>query len=262
MAAHPGDRSDGGDAWRRGGPSEPGGQRCREHRAHRLDGQPAVLRPCRAPGPAWYGPAKAASVYVNDLAQTLGRYGIRANAISPGSTMFQGGTWADVRHNDPQLWDVLRARVPVPPAGDGHERVPWVVAFVASLRRLAGSTARTSSSTAATTRASTKCRRVPGLERRGRDPPGRLAVEFEARGFDSMWVPEHSHIPTGPVAVPRRRPAPLRLLAHDGPFISLAMAAGVRITPRWRPGSVSSSNTRSWTSPGTWPASTRSRAVG
>ena len=83
-------------------------------------------------GASAYGPAKAAQrVYVNDLAQTLGRYGIRANAISPGSTMFEGGTWADVRDNDPQLWDVLVRQFPFRRLVTAEE-VARVVAFVAS----------------------------------------------------------------------------------------------------------------------------------
>jgi alkanesulfonate monooxygenase SsuD/methylene tetrahydromethanopterin reductase-like flavin-dependent oxidoreductase (luciferase family) len=27
-------------------------------------------------------------------------------------------------------------------------------------------------------------------------PPQDLAVEAEARGYESLWLPEHSHIPT------------------------------------------------------------------
>ena len=70
-------------------------------------------------------------MYVNDLAQTLGRYGIRANAISPGSTMFEGGTWANVRDNDPKLWDVLVRQFPFRRLVTAEE-VARVVAFVAS----------------------------------------------------------------------------------------------------------------------------------
>ena len=33
--------------------------------------------------------------------------------------------------------------------------------------------------------------------------PAQLARELEARGFESMWVPEHAHIPTS-----RRTPHP------------------------------------------------------
>jgi probable F420-dependent oxidoreductase len=58
--------------------------------------------------------------------------------------------------------------------------------------------------------------------------PARLAVELEQRGFDSMWVPEHSHIPTS-----RRTPYPIGGELPSGylhmmnPFVSLAAAASV-----------------------------------
>ena len=58
--------------------------------------------------------------------------------------------------------------------------------------------------------------------------PARLAVELEQRGFDSMWVPEHSHIPTS-----RRSPSPSGGELPSGylhmmsPFVSLAAAASV-----------------------------------
>ena len=64
--------------------------------------------------------------------------------------------------------------------------------------------------------------------------PIELARETEARGFDSLWFPEHSHIPT-----PRRTPmsgragAPPLLehykRAHDQ-FVALAAAAAVTTT--------------------------------
>ena len=55
-----------------------------------------------------------------------------------------------------------------------------------------------------------------------------LAVEAEARGFSSLWVPEHTHIPTS-----RNTPAPS--VAEDpeiyprspDPWVSLAAAASV-----------------------------------
>ncbi len=58
--------------------------------------------------------------------------------------------------------------------------------------------------------------------------PAQLAVELEQRGFDSMWVPEHSHIPTS-----RRTPypaggeLPYGYLHMMSPFVSLAAAASV-----------------------------------
>lgn len=58
--------------------------------------------------------------------------------------------------------------------------------------------------------------------------PARLAMELEARGFDSLWVPEHSHIP-----VSRRSPfitggaLPEGYLHMMSPLVSLASAASV-----------------------------------
>jgi alkanesulfonate monooxygenase SsuD/methylene tetrahydromethanopterin reductase-like flavin-dependent oxidoreductase (luciferase family) len=44
-------------------------------------------------------------------------------------------------------------------------------------------------------------------------PPERLAKEVEGRGFESLWLPEHSHIPTSrltpfPGAAPGREELP------------------------------------------------------
>src|SRR6266478_5032933 len=58
--------------------------------------------------------------------------------------------------------------------------------------------------------------------------PAELAVALEERGFDSLWVAEHSHIP-----VPRRTPAPgggeLPKRYYDvmDPFVTLSVAAAV-----------------------------------
>lgn len=58
--------------------------------------------------------------------------------------------------------------------------------------------------------------------------PADLAIAIEARGFESFWVPEHSHIP-----VSRKSPWPggaeLPKAYYDvmDPFIALAMAAAV-----------------------------------
>jgi probable F420-dependent oxidoreductase len=65
--------------------------------------------------------------------------------------------------------------------------------------------------------------------------PDRLATELEARGFDSLWVPEHTHIP-----VSRRTPWPGGADLPDeyrrtlDPFVGL-MAAGM-VTQRLRLG--------------------------
>jgi len=58
--------------------------------------------------------------------------------------------------------------------------------------------------------------------------PHELAAEAEARGFESLWLPEHSHIPTS-----RKSPWPgggeLPKYYYDSydPFVSLAAAAAV-----------------------------------
>ena len=62
-------------------------------------------------------------------------------------------------------------------------------------------------------------------------PPHDLAVAAEARGYDSLWLPEHSHIPTS-----RKSPWPggaeLPKYYYDtyDPFLSLAAAAAVTKT--------------------------------
>src|SRR6516162_961967 len=62
-------------------------------------------------------------------------------------------------------------------------------------------------------------------------PPHELAVEAEARGYESLWLPEHSHIPTS-----RKSPWPggaeLPKYYYDSydPFASLAAAAAVTKT--------------------------------
>ena len=56
--------------------------------------------------------------------------------------------------------------------------------------------------------------------------PGELAVALEERGFDSLWAPEHSHIPTS-----RKTPFPLapelpkKYYDVMDPFVSLTAAA-------------------------------------
>jgi probable F420-dependent oxidoreductase len=58
--------------------------------------------------------------------------------------------------------------------------------------------------------------------------PAELAMALEERGFESLWVAEHSHIP-----VPRRTPAPgggeLAKRYYDvmDPFVTLSVAAAV-----------------------------------
>ena len=61
--------------------------------------------------------------------------------------------------------------------------------------------------------------------------PTLLASELEQRGFESMWVPEHAHIPTS-----RQTPHPSAEVLPEGylhmmnPFVSLAAASSVTET--------------------------------
>jgi probable F420-dependent oxidoreductase len=59
-------------------------------------------------------------------------------------------------------------------------------------------------------------------------PVTRLAVAVEARGFESLWVPEHSHIPTtGNTPYPGRGPVTRDFARTLDPFIALTAAAAV-----------------------------------
>lgn len=56
--------------------------------------------------------------------------------------------------------------------------------------------------------------------------PAELAVELEQRGFDSFWVPEHSHIPVSLESeYPGGDELPTGYRHMMDPFVSLAMAA-------------------------------------
>lgn len=58
--------------------------------------------------------------------------------------------------------------------------------------------------------------------------PSRIGPELEARGFESMWVPEHTHIPTSRVTPhPTTEPIPSGYLHMMDPLVSLAAAASV-----------------------------------
>lgn len=62
-----------------------------------------------------------------------------------------------------------------------------------------------------------------------------LAREVEARGFESLWVPEHTHIPVGrKTPYPGGEPLPEEYRRTHDPFVVLAAAAAV--TTRLRVG--------------------------
>ena len=61
--------------------------------------------------------------------------------------------------------------------------------------------------------------------------PDVLATELEQRGFDSIWVPEHSHIPVSRATpYPAGGPLPEGYWRMMDPFVSLAMAAQTTTT--------------------------------
>ena len=83
-----------------------------------------------AAGP--YGAFKAALVhYAQGLAYQLAPKGIRANAVSPGNTYFEGGVWARIEREMPNLYaEALRLN---PTGRMGRpEEVARAVAFLAS----------------------------------------------------------------------------------------------------------------------------------
>lgn len=58
--------------------------------------------------------------------------------------------------------------------------------------------------------------------------PAELAVAAEERGFSSLWVPEHTHIPTSRrTPSPTGEPLPEEYKRTLDPFVALAMAAAV-----------------------------------
>ncbi len=59
-------------------------------------------------------------------------------------------------------------------------------------------------------------------------PVDQLAIAAEERGFDSIWVPEHTHIPANRrTAYPGGGELPKEYSHTLDPFVALAMAAGV-----------------------------------
>ncbi len=79
-----------------------------------------------------YGPAKAAMrAYANELAQSFGKDGIRANAISPGAVFFPGGSWDKVKQAQPDFYAKVEKKIPLGRLGTAEE-IARIIAFVAS----------------------------------------------------------------------------------------------------------------------------------
>jgi 3-oxoacyl-[acyl-carrier protein] reductase len=84
---------------------------------------------------AQYAAAKAAEIHLaHTLARELGRDGIRVNALSPGSILFEGGGWAQRRDAHPADFDAwVRREFPRRRLGTPKE-VADVAAFLLSDR--------------------------------------------------------------------------------------------------------------------------------
>jgi NAD(P)-dependent dehydrogenase (short-subunit alcohol dehydrogenase family) len=79
-----------------------------------------------------YGAIKAALVhYTQGIAHRLAPKGIRANTVSPGNTLFDGGSWASTRQNQPDMFAATLALIPMGRMGTAQEMAS-AVAFLAS----------------------------------------------------------------------------------------------------------------------------------
>ena len=82
-----------------------------------------------------YAAAKAAEIALAaSLARELGPLGIRVNTLSPGSILFDGGSWARRRDDDPQAFAAFVARELPRGRLGSPEEVADVVAFLLSPR--------------------------------------------------------------------------------------------------------------------------------
>ena len=82
-----------------------------------------------------YAAAKAAEIALAaSLARELGPRAIRVNTLSPGSILFEGGSWARRRDDDPEAFDAFVAReLPLGRLGTAQE-IADVTAFLLSPR--------------------------------------------------------------------------------------------------------------------------------
>lgn len=82
--------------------------------------------------PNSYAALKAAVLeHASALGHTLAPKGIRVNTVSPGPILFAGGAWDKVREGRPELYESIRARIPIGRLGHPEE-VARAVTFLAS----------------------------------------------------------------------------------------------------------------------------------
>lgn len=85
-------------------------------------------------GPASFGAVKAAVLHhASALARAYAAEGIRVNAVSPGPIEFDGGAWDQVRQGRPEVYETVRAKLPLGRYGAPID-VANAVAFLASPR--------------------------------------------------------------------------------------------------------------------------------
>lgn len=84
------------------------------------------------PGPNGYSALKAAAInYISGLAQQVARKGVRANCVSPGPILIDGGSWDFIKENMSDFYDQTLAQIPSGRMGSADE-VANVAVFLAS----------------------------------------------------------------------------------------------------------------------------------
>ena len=79
-----------------------------------------------------YGSMKAALVhYTQGIAHRLAPKGIRANTVSPGNTLFEGGAWGNAQRDRPEFFNTVLGLIPTGRMGTPAEMAA-AVAFLAS----------------------------------------------------------------------------------------------------------------------------------
>jgi 3-oxoacyl-[acyl-carrier protein] reductase len=85
-------------------------------------------------GPASFGAIKAAVLHhASALARAYAPEGVRVNTVSPGPIAVQGGAWDQVRQSRPEIYDLVKGKLPLGRYGDPAD-VANAVAFLASPR--------------------------------------------------------------------------------------------------------------------------------
>lgn len=82
--------------------------------------------------PSAYGPMKAAMrTYANELAQSYGKDGVRANVVSPGAVWFPGGVWDERKKDNPKFYAGVEKSIPLGRLGSAEE-IANIIVFTVS----------------------------------------------------------------------------------------------------------------------------------